>query len=87
MKKLVTRENIFLMLLIVLIGQNVFLQIRIGKAIEASENANYNAQQAILQAEKATNNAQAAANWASDASEKAEDAARNAFGNQCFQCP
>ena len=79
----------------------IFLQIRVERAIDAAQDAEYEASRAVSNADDAASYAYDAANYASDAADytnetsdkaanawySAQDAANNAFGNECWSCP
>jgi len=94
MKKIFNRENLLIILVIGLIGHNVFLQTKVEQAINAAQDAEYEASRAASSADDAASYASDAADYASEASDNAEnawysaqDAADNAFGNECWSCP
>tara|TARA_B110000046_G_scaffold5791_1_gene6148 strand:- start:228 stop:500 length:273 start_codon:yes stop_codon:yes gene_type:complete len=87
MKKIFRRENITLILLVTVLGHNIFLQTKVDEAIsEASDAANY-ASNAEDQAGDAANYASNAAYNAREAADNAREAADNAFANVCNYCP
>lgn len=94
MKKIFNRENLLILLVAGLIGHNVYLQTRVEKAIDAAQDAEYEASRAANSADNAASYASDAADYASEASDNAanawysaQDAANNAFGNECWSCP
>lgn len=101
MQKYLTYKNLVVLLIIGLIGNNIALQIKLEEAIDAAQNAEYQARKAYNQAEDAYSMAEDAANYASDAADyarsasdnaenayySAQDAANNSFGRQCWSCP
>ena len=101
MKRIFKRENLLILLIIALIGHNIFLQIRIEASIDISKDAEYEARRAADNADDAASYASTAASYASDAADyasdaannaanawySAQDAANNAFGNECWSCP
>ncbi|MBQ4915455.1 hypothetical protein J8L85_13455 [Maribacter sp. MMG018] len=94
MKKIFNRENLLILLVVGLIGHNVYLQTRVEKAIDAAQDAEYEASRAANNADDAASYARNAADYASEASDNAanawysaQDAANNAFGNECWSCP
>lgn len=94
MKQYLNYKNLVVLLILGLIGSNIFLQIKIEEAIDAAKNAEYQARQAYDEAEnasiyasEASDYAEEAANNAQDAYYSAEKANRNSFGNQCYTCP
>ena len=94
MKYIINRENLLIILVIGLIGHNIFLQIRVEKAIDAAQDAEYaayraesRASDAASYASDAADNASDAAAYASEAASNADDAYRNSFGRQCWSCP
>ncbi len=94
LKKLFRKENLILSVVIFLVGQNVFLQIKINKATEIIERTEKIALNAAENAAIAVNNANTAAYYAKEALEKAEeafymadDAYMSTFGQVCSYCP
>jgi len=87
MKKLFKRENLLIILIIGLIGHNIYLQTRVEKAIDTSKYAVYAAKRAKNSADDAAYNASNAARKAEDASDHAYDAYLNSFGQRCWSCP
>lgn len=101
MKNIFNKENLLIILVIGLIGHNIFLQTRVERAIDAAQDAEYEASRAASSADDAASYASDAANYASDAADyaseasdnaanawySAQDAANNAFGNECWSCP
>jgi uncharacterized membrane protein YcjF (UPF0283 family) len=94
MRKLLNYKSLGILLIICLIVSNVYLQIKVDKAISAAENAEYQARRAFSEAQDASmyasdasDYAQEAASNAENAYDAAEKASRNSFGNQCWSCP
>jgi hypothetical protein len=94
MKKYFNYKTLTILLIIGLIGNNIYLQIKVDKAISAAENAEYQARRAYSEAQDASMYASEASEYAQEAAENAENAnnsaqaaSRNSFGNQCWSCP
>ena len=71
MRKLLTKENLLILLLIGLFGHNIFLQTRIEKAIKAAKDAEYEARNGTERADEAASYASDAADYANETSRKA----------------
>jgi hypothetical protein len=67
MKRLFNRENLLIILVIGLIGHNIFLQTRVEIAIVAAQDAEYAANRAESTADDAASYAREAADYASEA--------------------
>jgi len=80
MKKYLNYKNLIIVLIVGLIANNVLLQIKVEKAIDAANDAAYYAEEASSNAKEASNNAE-------NAYYSAQKAANNSFGNQCYTCP
>jgi hypothetical protein len=101
MKKYFNYKNLIIVLIVGLIANNVLLLIKVEEAIDAANDAEYEARNAFDEAENAASNASDAAYYAEEASSNAKEASNNAenayysaqraannsFGNQCYTCP
>lgn len=101
MKKLITKENLVLLLILLLLGHNVYLQFRVEKSKEAADNAYREANwasdyassaasyasDAVDYAQEAAQNAEEAYDAANEASDYAYKAYKNSFGYNCWSCP
>lgn len=82
MKRIITyvKENKILILLIVVILQNIYLQME-------SATIKKTATKAARYASDAEDNAREAADNAEEAAKEAHRAYRNSFGQECYTCP
>jgi hypothetical protein len=101
MKKYLNYKGLLIILIVGLIANNILLQIKMEKAIDAANSARYEARRAYEEAENASNyasdasdyarrafsSAEEASNNAENAYYSAERAANNSFGSQCYSCP
>jgi len=77
-KSFFSKENVILVLLIVLIGHSFYLQTLVSEATIYAKRASTNASEAASYASDASSNASDAVSYASDASSNASDAAEYA---------
>ena len=101
MMKIFNRDNLTIILLVGLIGHNIYLQFQVEDTLIYASNASTHARRAASYAsdasdyaydaasnsDDASTYARRAASYASDAASYASDAASNAFGNECWSCP
>ena len=79
-KRLLTKENVVLFLLVLVSFQCLHLQIKLLEVSDTAQRASSNAEDAYDAAQRASSNAEEASSYAIDAYDAA-------FGNQCGYCP
>lgn len=101
MKKIFKSQNLIILLLVIILGHNIYLQIEIAQTKKSASNADKNSYKALLSASLAAVSAASAMDYASDAADNATEAAdnaaeaadyaaiaaNNAFGSNCWRCP